>query len=217
MGCKVHMTESTKLLVVTVLLGNSECVFSLIFFFFQEHKNLVCISTSSILLWGLSDTRHKLWLWMAFWWPLCSCGTDTQTHKASCSSIVVHKCKRTHAHLNQHDIKLVWTSELIHAGLRDLWFDYYGELPAVFALESCTRDTWLLATHSVWHTCWLKQKIKHTHNTFPSFHMLLQSFERSHSWEGTHSDCVSDLAMLTSDCRDKRASRSLGGDTRGRK
>lgn len=140
--------------------------------------------------------------------PFLHCGYQLQTHM------------HTHTHLSPHDFKLVWTSELIHAGFRDLWFDYYGELPAVFALESCTSDTWPLTTHTVRHTCWLKPKVKHTHtHTIPShpFICSYSFFERSHSWEGSHSDSVSDLAMLTCDYRDKRASHNLGSNTGGKK
>lgn len=101
-ACKVHMTESARSLVVTVFKQGIQCFFNLHFFVVvvskTGKKNLVCISTSSILLWGLSDTRHKLWLWMALWWPRCRCDTGTQTHVESHSFIVVTNCKHTCTH-----------------------------------------------------------------------------------------------------------------------
>lgn len=157
-------------------------------FFFPSAKHfkktfLSVSAHQAVLLWGLSDTRHKLWLWMALWWPRSSCGAaGTQTLVEAWSFIVAHKRTRAHTNTKPHDFKLDWTSELIHAGLSDVWFDHYGELPAVLVLESCSSDTRPLTAHSARHTHSLKhrRKCKYTHNTFPSFHILVLSFLSAH-------------------------------------
>lgn len=103
------------------------------------------------LLWGLSDTRHKLWLWMAPWWPQCSCGTGAQTHIEAYCFIAVHKHAQTQTHMT---FNLTELQSWYTLGFCDVWFDYYGELPAVFVLGSCSSDTrqhTLCPTHSLKH------------------------------------------------------------------
>lgn len=72
----------------------------------------------------------KSWLWMAPSWPQFTAR----------SFIVIHE------HTIPSNLKLDWTSEPIYVGLLDVWFDYCGELPAVFALK-----TWPLTTQHDTH------------------------------------------------------------------
>lgn len=112
---------------------------------------------------ALSDTRRKL---------LTMNGTML-TSVYTQRSTFVHCDSWAH---NPSNLKLDWTSEPIYAGLPDVWFDYCGELPAVFALES-----------------WPLTKNTHTENTFPSFQILISE----HSCEWRQLDSESKLADYT--------------------
>lgn len=84
----------------------------------------------------------------------------------------------------------------------------------MFALETTLNHS----PHTLRGTQIQNEMKEYTHKHLPILSCTrLSLFERSHSCEWSHSDSVSDLSTLPSDYADKRARRSLRGDTRGRK
>lgn len=141
-----------------------------------EENILVCLSTSRRLLWGLSDTRHKLWVWMAPWWPWCSCGSGAQTPT------------RAHATFNSTELQ----SRTRWAWWRVIWLLWRA------ASSVCAGE--LQFWHpSARHPHITKTQKKSTHSTSLPFCVLSEFSKGSRSCEGRRSD-----SLISACCTVKR-------------
>lgn len=109
-----------------------------VFFPSAKHFKKTFLSVSAhqaVLLWGLSDTRHKLWLWMTSRWPRHSCGTGTQKHIAA---NFFHGASQTHTTFNLTELLSGCTPAPVTCDL--------------ITMESCQQCLCQKVAHSAGHT-----------------------------------------------------------------
>lgn len=100
----------------------------------------------AVLLWGLSDTCHKLW--MASWWPRCSRGAGSKTCRGACSFTV-----QTHAALNLTKLQSWSTPGSVTCDLIAMESCKQGLLCEVAVLTFTQTQTGMQITQHLLCTC----------------------------------------------------------------